>query len=66
AFDQGVQVILEVQDVAVSQPPTAAGNEVQQAYVDAVNDVLLGRRSAQEAMQAADQEAQAALDRTQE
>ncbi|MDP8958005.1 MAG: extracellular solute-binding protein, partial [Actinomycetota bacterium] len=42
AFDQGVQVILEVQDVAVSQPPTAAGNEVQQAYVDAVNDVLLG------------------------
>lgn len=61
-FDSGVQTILEVQDAAFSLPPNPAGAEFQQAWIDAVNRVLNGEQTAEEALAQAQQEAQAALD----
>lgn len=61
-FDDAVQVILSVQDAAFSIPANPAGAEFRQAWTDAVNRVLNGEQSAQEALDQAQQEAQAALD----
>ena len=61
-FDDAVQVILSVQDAAFSIPANPAGAELRQAWTDAVNRVLNGEQSAQEALDQAQQEAQAALD----
>ena len=62
AFDDAVKVILEAQEVAVSTPPSAAGEEVKRAWEDGANKVLLGELSAEEAMTEADEAAQNALD----
>ncbi len=62
-FDKGVQVIRSMQEKALSVPPSGAGQEVTRAWEDAVNKVLTGKASAEEALAAADKEAQAALDR---
>jgi multiple sugar transport system substrate-binding protein len=62
AFDNGVQTILSVQENAFAIPANPAGNEFKQAWMDAVNRVLNGEQTAQEALDQAQQEAQAALD----
>ena len=66
AFDQAVEVILGLQEQAFALPPTGADAEINQAMVDAVNEVLLGRMTAEQALQEGDQEAQQALDEAQQ
>ena len=44
-FDQAVQTVLDVQDVAFATPPSPAGAEFQKAWQDAVNRVLAGART---------------------
>jgi len=62
AFQNGVNVILSLQDHGFAMPANPAGAEFQQAWQDAVNRVLNGEQTAQEALDQAQQEAQAALD----
>jgi multiple sugar transport system substrate-binding protein len=62
AFDHGVEVILSLQENAFAVPANPAGNEFRQAWMDAVNRVLNGEQTAQEALDQAQAEAQAALD----
>lgn len=61
-FDNGVQVILSLQENAFSTPSNPAGAEFRQAWMDAVNRVLNGEQTPQESLDQAQQEAQAALD----
>ena len=62
AFDNGVQVVLEAGNNGFAVAPNPAGNEFKQAWTDAVNRVLNGEQSVQDALDQAQQEAQAALD----
>lgn len=62
AFQNGVDVILSLQENAFAMPANPAGAEFQQAWQDAVNRVLNGEQSPQEALDRAQEEAQAALD----
>lgn len=62
AFDNGIQTILDVQDSAFAIPANPAGSEFRQAWQDAVNRVLNGEQTAEEALNQAQEEAQAALD----
>lgn len=62
AFQNGVDVILELQDNAFAMPANPAGAEFQQAWQDAVNRVLNGEQSVEDALNQAQEEAQAALD----
>jgi len=54
--------VLAVQDAAFSIPANPAGAEFRQAWQDAVNRVLNGEQTAQEALDQAQAEAQAAFD----
>jgi multiple sugar transport system substrate-binding protein len=62
-LQQGIQVVLSLQDKAVTMPPSAAAAEVQQAYQDAVSRVLSGKQDARAALSQAQSEATAALRR---
>lgn len=62
AFDTGIQTVLEAQNNGFIIAPNPAGNEFQQAWTDAVNRVLNGEQTPQEALDQAQEEAQAALD----
>jgi multiple sugar transport system substrate-binding protein len=62
AFDNGVQAILSIQDNAFSIPGNPAAAEFKQAWQDAINRVLNGEQTAEEALTQAQAEAQAALD----
>jgi len=61
-FDQGIQTALMVMDHAFSIPANPAGSEFRQIWQDAVNSVLNGEATAQEALDFAQEEAQFALD----
>lgn len=61
-FDQGIAVLREVQEAGFAIPANPAGNEFRQAWTDAVNRVLNGEQTAQEALDQAQTEAQEALD----
>jgi multiple sugar transport system substrate-binding protein len=62
ALDAGVQVLSDVQAAAFSLPPSPAGAEVKQAWMDAAQRVLNGEQSAADALARAQEEAQAAID----
>lgn len=62
-FDDAVQTVLGVQDVAFATPPSPAGAEFQKAWQDGVNRVLTGQMEPARAMERAQREAQAALDK---
>jgi multiple sugar transport system substrate-binding protein len=62
-FDDAVQTVLGVQDVAFATPPSPAAAEFQKAWQDAVNRVLTGQMEPAEALERAQREAQAALDK---
>ncbi|HEY0700735.1 MAG TPA: extracellular solute-binding protein [Micromonospora sp.] len=62
-FDDGVQTILSVQDSAFSIPASPAGAEFDKAWLDNVNRVLAGEGDPATALQRAQQEATAALDK---
>ena len=61
-FDSGIETLLSVQEGGFAIPANPAGNEFRQAWFDAVNRVLNGEQTAQEALDQAQAEAQAALD----
>jgi multiple sugar transport system substrate-binding protein len=61
-FQEGVDVILSLQESGFGIPSSPAGAEFRQAWQDAVNRVLNGEQTAQEALDQAQAEAQAALD----
>ena len=62
-FDDAVKVVQSVQDAAYAIPSSGAGAEFKQAWEEAVNSVLTGEMSAQDALKQADQDAQDALDK---
>jgi multiple sugar transport system substrate-binding protein len=62
-FDDAVQTVLAVQEVAFATPPSPAGAEFQKAWQDAVNRVLTGQMEPAEALERAQGEAQGALDK---
>jgi multiple sugar transport system substrate-binding protein len=62
-FDDAVQTVLGVQDVAFATPASPAGAEFQKAWTDAVNRVLTGQLQPAAALDRAQKEAQAALDK---
>ena len=55
--------MLAVQEVAFATPPSPAVAEFQKAWQDAVNRVLTGQMEPAEALERAQGEAQAALDK---
>lgn len=61
-LDAAMQIVLDVQDIAFVIPGGSAGAEFRQAWVDAVNRVLNGEQTAEEALNQAQEEAQEALD----
>jgi multiple sugar transport system substrate-binding protein len=65
AIDDAVQVVLEAQDSAFTTPASPAASEVKDAWFEAVNQVLAGKASPQEALSAAQEKAQAAIDKAQ-
>jgi multiple sugar transport system substrate-binding protein len=62
-FDQAVQTVLGVQEAAFATPPSPAAAEFQKAWQDAVNRVLTGEMEPAAALERAQGEAQAALDK---
>ena len=61
----GVKLVQQTSDVAFSLPPTAAAEQFQRIWQDAVNRVLNEGVAAQDALTQADQEAQSAIDSAQ-
>ncbi|MBM7489959.1 multiple sugar transport system substrate-binding protein [Micromonospora luteifusca] len=62
-FDDAVATIRSVQDAAFALPASPAGAEFDKAYYDAVNRVLAGQEQPAQALQRAQREATAALDK---
>ncbi|MBM0279869.1 extracellular solute-binding protein [Micromonospora tarensis] len=62
-FDDAVATIRSVQDAAFAMPASPAGAEFDKAYYDAVNRVLAGQEQPAQALQRAQREAAAALDK---
>jgi len=61
-LDKAIAVAVEAMDGGFGIPANPAGSEFRQAWQDAVNRVLNGEQSAQEALDQAQAEAQAAFD----
>ncbi len=61
-WDSALEVVKTAQENAITMPANAAGAEFKQAWQDAVTRVLSGEQTAQEALDQAQEEAQAALD----
>ncbi|MGC4892683.1 extracellular solute-binding protein [Micromonospora sp. DT31] len=62
-FDDAVQTIRQAQDVAFAMPASPAGAEFDKAWTDAVNRVLSGQEQPAQALDRAQREATAALDK---
>jgi len=63
SWDAAVKVLVEAQASAISIPASPASSEFQQAWQDAVNRVLAGQQTVEEALAQAQTEAQTALDK---
>lgn len=61
-YDAAVQAFVDTLDAAFAMPPSPAGEEFEQAWQGAVTAVLNGEQEAADALAAADEEAQAAID----
>ena len=61
-YEAAVNAFVETLDSAFAMPPSPAGEEFEQAWQTAVTAVLNGDMEAAEALAAADEEAQAAID----
>jgi multiple sugar transport system substrate-binding protein len=62
-FDQAVKTFLDVQKYSFGIPASPASAEFQSAWQDAINRVLAGQQSVKAALNQAQKEAQAAIDR---
>lgn len=63
SWDNAIQVVVAAQESAVAMPASPASSEFQQAWQDAVNRVLAGEQTVEEALAQAQTEAQTALDK---
>jgi multiple sugar transport system substrate-binding protein len=61
-FEAAVNAVQESWEGAYAIPASPAGEEFKQIVIDAVNSALNGEQTPEEAMMAADEEAQAAID----
>jgi multiple sugar transport system substrate-binding protein len=61
-WDAAVEATYEANDNTFSMPANPAGEEFETAWQDAVNRVLNGQQSPEEAMKQAQKEGQKALD----
>jgi multiple sugar transport system substrate-binding protein len=61
-FEAAVNAFVETLDAGFAMPPSPAGEEFEQAWQAAVTAVLNGEQEAAEALSAADEEAQSAID----
>ena len=61
-YEAAVNAFVDTLDSAFAMPPSPAGEEFEQAWQSAVTSVLNGEAEAAEALAAADEEAQAAID----
>ena len=61
-FDAAVQAVLEAQENAYAIPNSPAAEEFRQIVLDAVDQALTGAATPEEALNAAQEEAQAAID----
>lgn len=64
-LDDGVQLLRSLQDTGFSLPANPAGDEVNQIWTAAVNKVLEGSASPEEALRDAQEQAQQAIDQAQ-
>lgn len=62
-FDNAVKILVNDAKYGFELPPTPGGAQFQQAYIDAINRVLTGQQSARAALNQAQKEAQAAIDK---
>jgi multiple sugar transport system substrate-binding protein len=62
AFDEAVKLLVDVQDDAFALPASPAGAEFNRALQDAINRVLEGSQTPEQALQQAQREAQDAID----
>ena len=62
AFDEAVELLVDVQDDAFALPASPAGAEFNRAMQDAINRVLTGAQEPQQALEQAQREAQEAID----
>jgi multiple sugar transport system substrate-binding protein len=62
AFDDAVKLLVDVQEDAFALPASPAGAEFNRAMQDAINRVLEGRQTPEEALTRAQREAQDAID----
>jgi multiple sugar transport system substrate-binding protein len=61
-FEEAVNAVLEAQESAYALPASPAGEEFRQIVLDAIDLALTGEMTPEEALAAADEEAQAAID----
>jgi multiple sugar transport system substrate-binding protein len=61
-FEAAVNAVMESWDGAYAVPSSPAGEEFRQIVLDALDQALTGAATPEEALQAADEEAQAAID----
>jgi multiple sugar transport system substrate-binding protein len=62
-FDNAVSLLVNSSRYAFALPPSPASNEFRQAYMDAINRVLARQQGVKAALDQAQREAQAAIDR---
>jgi multiple sugar transport system substrate-binding protein len=62
-FDEAVQRLYQAPRYAFAMPPSPGSAELRQAYLDAINRVLAGSQSPKAALDQAQREAQAAIDK---
>ena len=62
-FDDAVRLLVQSSRYAFALPVSPGSAELRQAYLDAVNRVLTGRQTPRAALNQAQREAQAAIDR---
>jgi multiple sugar transport system substrate-binding protein len=60
-FDRAVQLLVAAPKYGFELPPSPAGQQVVQAYTDAINRVLAGQQSVKSALNQAQKEAQTAI-----
>jgi multiple sugar transport system substrate-binding protein len=62
-FDNAVKILVNAPKYGFELPPSPGGAQFQQAYIDAINRVLSGQQSVKAALNQAQKEAQAAIDK---
>jgi len=62
-FDEAVKLLVRAPRYGFALPPSPASAELRQAYIDAINRVLTGKQTPRQALNQAQREAQAAINK---